>query len=234
MAQKSKTSVSFALPMFNEQDNIIQTIEKIKLIARELTDNFEIVIADDASTDNSWKILQELASKDKSIRPFKLDKNTKFGGAFSTAITQAKKEIIIYTDSDMPVTLSDIKKSYSFINEYDVINGCSTIKKGDTLKRKIMSFIYNKMVQIFFRLNIKDINSGYKIIKRSVIEGVTFISKSPFVDVELFIHAKKKNAKIYQYPLIFNQRVAGASYIARFPVILATLRDLFKVLITMR
>ncbi|MGD2278748.1 MAG: glycosyltransferase family 2 protein [Candidatus Omnitrophota bacterium] len=225
----SENSISFVLPMYNEQDNIVNTVSAIKSLATELADDYEIVIVDDASTDKSGKIIDELASKDGSVRAFHMGENTKFGGAFAKAFKEAKKEIILYLDSDMPVSAEDIKDSFSMIKEADIVTGYSRVKKGDTLKRKIISSVYNFLVQVLFGLNIKDINSGYKIVRKDIVKDLDFISKSPFIDVELFLHAKKKNGRVRQYPLVFHQRKGGKSYIARLPVVWATFVDMIKV-----
>ncbi|MFH1846669.1 MAG: glycosyltransferase family 2 protein [Candidatus Omnitrophota bacterium] len=224
-----RSSVSFVLPMYNEEANIADTVSRIRSLGAEITDDYEIVIVDDASTDNSVKTAQALAEKDSSIKVFEMRKNTKFGGAFSEGFKRAEKDVILYMDSDMPVKEEDIMASVPFIEKFDIVTGVSKIKKGDTIKRKIISGVYNFIVQSLFRLDVNDINSGYKVVRKKVVEDIDFISKSPFVDVELFLHAKKMGYAIYQFPLIFIDRTGGKSYIARLPVIAATFRDMLKV-----
>jgi glycosyltransferase involved in cell wall biosynthesis len=222
-------SLSFVLPMYNESENIRVTIESIRRIAGALTNDYEMVIVDDASTDNSAEIVEQMSREDDKVKLFRLQKNTKFGGAFAKGFKNAQKEVIVYMDSDLPVSIDDIRNSVPLIRDNDIVTGYSKVKKGDTINRKIMSSVYNLIVQALFGLNVKDINSGYKIVKRKVIDNMIFLSKSPFVDVELFIHAKKHGYKVKQYPLIFLSRASGKSYIARGPVILATFLDMLKV-----
>lgn len=222
-------SISFVLPMFNESDNIANTINVIKSLAKELTNDYEIIVSDDASTDASADIVAEMAKTDSNLKLVRLCRNTKFGGAFAKAFKAASKEVIIYMDSDMPVKLEDVKASFPFIKEFDIVTGYSKIKKGDTIRRKIISDIYNFMVRILFDLKIKDINSGYKIVRKTLVDDIKFISHSPFVDVELFLHAKRKKYKVYQFPLIFISRSGGKSYISGIPIIIATFIDMIKV-----
>jgi len=228
-ALKTAPSVSFVMPMFNERENIAGTINKLKSVAGDLTSDYELVVVDDGSSDGSADIVDVLAKNDRRIRSFRLDKNTMFGGAFAECFRRASKDVIIYMDSDMPVGIEDIKASFPFIREADIVTGYSKVKKGDTMRRKFMSLVYNLMVRALFGLNVRDVNSGFKIVRKKFVEDLKFISKSPFIDVELFIHARKKNAKVYQYPLVFCPRAGGRSYIARVPVIMATFRDMIKV-----
>jgi len=226
---KEQFSISFVMPMFNERDNIENTIRMIENISKVITDDYEIVIVDDASTDGSGKIVQGIAERDEKIKSFILEKNTKFGGAFAKAVISATKDVIVYMDSDMPISVEDIKMSIPLINSVDLVSGYSKVKKGETFRRKFISGVYNFIVRGCFGLHFKDINSGYKIVKREAIKDIKFHSKSPFVDVELFLHIMKNRGKIKQYPLVFLPRPGGKSYISRFPVILATLRDIITV-----
>ncbi len=222
-------SISFVLPMFNESQNIEKTIATLKNLAKEFTEDYEIVVVDDASTDASARIVESMSKNDSVIKLFSLKKNTKFGGAFAKGFEKARKDVIVYMDSDMPVKLEDLKASIPLILDFDIVTGYSKIKKGDTFFRKIISGTYNFLVESLFGLNVKDINSGYKVVRRSVVEGIKFVSRSPFADVELFMRAKIKKCTIHQFPLIFMPREGGKSYIARVPVILATFRDMLKI-----
>jgi len=215
--------------MFNEKDNIDRTVSEVKALAGELAGDYEIVIVDDGSTDGSGQIIDTIAANDPAVRAFHMERNTKFGGAFAEGFRRAAKDVILYMDSDLPVRPEDVRLSLPLIDEADIVTGCSKIKKGDSLRRKIISGTYNFLVQVLFRLNITDINSGYKIVRRDLVRDLDFISESPFIDVELFLHAKKKKARIRQYPLVFISRSGGRSHMSSLPIIWATFTDMIRV-----
>ena len=222
------TSVSFVIPMYNEEHGIGDTIAKITSIAREISNDYEIIIADDASSDQSAERVGEIAKTHPNVRLVRLEKNTKFGGALKAGLKHAEKEIVIYTDSDLPIDRTDIKEALLLLDKFDIVTANSKIKKGENMKRIIMSKVYNFLIEFFFKTKIKDINSGFKIYKRKVLIGMELISKSPFVDVEIFVRAMRKNFTIGQYPIIFKNRGEGKSYISRPSVVLATMRDILK------
>jgi glycosyltransferase involved in cell wall biosynthesis len=229
---QKRFSISFVLPMYNESDNIETTVTVLKSLGETLCQDYEIVIVDDASTDASANIVADMANTDKRVKLYRLPKNTKFGGAFAEGFKKASKDIILYMDSDLPVSSEDVASSLPLIDEAAIVTGYSKIKKGDTPLRKIISWVYNKMVRRLFGLDIEDINSGYKIVRKDLVRDLEFISESPFIDVELFLHAKKKGATVRQYPLVFKSRTGGRSHIAGIPFILATFRDMIKVKLT--
>jgi len=214
--------------MYNESRGIANTVKELTRIAKGLTGDYEIIIADDGSTDDSGRIIDRIAEEDSRVKVEHLRKNTKFGGALRRGLNRAKKDIIIYTDSDLPVDYDDIKGAFFLLDACDIVTAFSKVKKGETLKRIIMSRVYNFLIRFLFRTNIKDINSGFKIYKRKVFENMELISNSPFVDVEIFIKALKRNFIIKQYPVIFKHRKAGKSYISRPAVVLKTAADMLR------
>ena len=222
------TSVSFVIPMYNESRAIADTVKKLTQIAKGLTDDYEIIIADDGSTDDSGRIIDRIAEEDSRVKAEHLKRNTKFGGALKRGLNRAQKDIIIYTDSDLPIDSDDIKEALSLLDGCDIVSAFSRVKKGETLKRIIMSGVYNFLIQFLFKTDIRDINSGFKIYKRKIFENMELISNSPFIDVEIFVKALKKNFIIKQCPVIFKHRQEGKSYISRPGVVFATAIDMLR------
>lgn len=221
-----RKSLSFVLPMYNEAANIEDTVVRISALAKEVCDDYEIIIADDASKDTGPDIVSRIASKDNRIKLIRLKKNTKFGGALAAGLKEVSKDAAVYTDADMPVKEEDVKKGLSLLEKADVVTGYSLVLKDTSIKRIFISKMYNFLVQLLFDLSIKDINSGFKIYKSKAIRGLNLISRSPFIDVEIFVEAKKRGFKIEQFGLVFELRTKGASSISRFSVIMRTFRDM--------
>jgi glycosyltransferase involved in cell wall biosynthesis len=220
-------SISFVFPMFNESSNISGTIARASDLAKTLTDDYEIVIVDDASTDGSGDMVDAIASQDKHVKSVRLKVNSKFGGALSEGLRNACKDIVVYTDSDFPAKEEDIIKAIDLLAGADVVTAYSLVIKDSSLKRIIMSKVYNSLVQLLFGLHIRDINSGLKVYKQKVLEGLRLKSKSPFVDVEIFAEVARKGFTIKQYGLIFDLRMGGKSSISRFSVVFRTFLDMF-------
>ena len=219
-------SISFVFPMFNEADNIEDTIRKASGLAKALSDDYEIVIVDDASTDGSPDIVGRLALADNHIKFIRLKTNTRFGGALKEGLRKASKDIVVYTDSDFPAKEEDVKGAINLLEEADVVTAYSLVLKDSSLKRIIMSKVYNFLVHLLFGFKIRDINSGLKIYRRKVLQGLNLRSKSPFIDVEIFAEAIRRNFKIKQYGLIFELRIKGHSSISRPSVVARTFWDM--------
>lgn len=219
-------AISFVIPMYNESANIEETAGRVVRLAKELADDYEIILADDASSDGTGDIADRLSKEDPRIKSVRLKSNTKFGGALSAGLKSALKDIIIYTDADLPVKEDDVKKGLALLDQADVVTGYSLVLKDDSLKRVLMSKVYNFLVQALFGFKIKDINSGFKIYRSKVIKDLHLMSKSPFVDVEIFAEARKMGFSIQQFGLIFDLRTKGVSTISRMSVVARTFWDM--------
>lgn len=222
-----KYNISFVLPMYNEAENIEETIRRISNLANAICDSYEIVIVDDASTDRCGDIVDGLASNDAHLRSIHLKNNTKFGGALKAGLKNTSKDIIVYTDSDLPAREEDIKKTLELLDDADIVTAYSLVIKDASLKRIAISKVYNFLVHLLFGLKIRDINSGLKIYKAEAVRGLNLKSNSPFVDAEIFAEAIKKAFRIKQYGLIFELRTKGNSTISRPSVVAQALWDMF-------
>ena len=222
------SGVSFVIPMYNERRTIEDTARKVISIAKDIFPDYEIVISDDGSTDGSYLAAEKIAYENSRVKVLRLEKNTKFGGALKEGLKHARKEVVIYTDADLPIDANNIREALELLDDADIVNAYSKIKKGETAGRVVMSKVYNVLIQFLFKTSIRDINSGFKIYKRKVLDGMNLISRSPFVDVEIFVRAKRKGFKVAQYPIIFKHRLQGKSYISRPAVVLRTLYDMLR------
>src|SRR3989338_8665417 len=154
---QGRYNISLVLLMYNESANIEEALNRLSNLAREMCADYEIVIVDDASTDGCGDIVDKLSSKDPRIKLIRLKTNTRFGGALREGLKNASKDIILYTDSDLPVKDEDIKKALELLDRADIITGYSLAIKDASLKRIIMSKAYNFLVELLFDLRIKDI-----------------------------------------------------------------------------
>ena len=227
--------ISLVLPMFNEGDSVDFTLQSaIASLDRAFAD-FEIVVADDASTDDCAGQVARWAAKDSRIRLVRLARNQKFGGALRAGLSAGTREYLVYTDFDLPVELASLPRLLENFADADVLTGISSeeVKHVDW-KHIVISRGYNLMVRTLFGLRMKDINFGFKAVRKSVWDRMSLHSVSPFVDAELFIRAARINARIKQIPVPFSQRKMGASHIRRLDVIAQTMLDMLHLRLRLR
>jgi glycosyltransferase involved in cell wall biosynthesis len=226
--------ISLVLPMFNEGPVVDVTLKHaVEELARKFVD-FEIVVADDASTDGCAEKVEQWTRNDSRIRLVRLPYNQRFGGALCAGLQAASKDFLVYTDFDLPIRLDSLPRLLEAFSDADVLTGYSDgDHKYANWKSKVISLGYNSMVRALFGLQLRDINFGFKAVRRSVWEKLQLRSQSPFVDAELFVQAQHLGFRVKEIPVPFVQRQLGASHIRRLDVIAATMLDMAKLRLTL-
>jgi glycosyltransferase involved in cell wall biosynthesis len=226
--------ISLVLPMFNEAPVVDVTLKQaVEGLERRFAD-FEIVVADDASTDGCAEKVEQWTRNDPRIRLVRLPHNQRFGGALCAGLQAASKDFLVYTDFDLPIRLDSLPRLLEAFADADVLTGYSDAgPKYANWKSKLISIGYNSMVRALFGLRLRDINFGFKAVRRSVWEKLQLHSRSPFVDAELFVQARYLGFRVKEVPVPFVQRHLGASHIRRLDVIAATMLDMAKLRLTL-
>lgn len=223
-----KRSISWVLPMYNEIGYIPLTINKIKAILSEIAFEYEIIIIDGGSTDGSVEKLEKLFSSDRSITIIRNCGNKKLGYALRRGFSLATKDIIIYTDFDMPFDFSVINKVIDLIDSCDVIRGYRTGCDNVGFLKKVYTKVYEFIISVFFKIKMRNINFSLKVFRRRLLENIKLKSDGPFIDAEFLIKANKAGYSIKEVGVVYSPRIYGKSNLSSVAVILETLREMVK------
>ncbi len=204
--------VTITVPAHNEAKVLQENILKIRETARSITPNFQIVIAEDGSTDGTEKIAASLAKKYKEIKHLHSDEKLGKGGALRNAFKKFDSDVFVVMDADLsskPECLNDFMKK---INDgCDIVIGSRMAKGAKTrrsFKRAIASRGYNWLARRFFGLNFADLQCGFKAFKGDAIDGVLdkVEENNWFFDTELLVRAKNENYRIEEIPLEWEEK----------------------------
>ena len=226
---KADTAISLVLPMFNESPVVEATLTRALECLDRFFDDFEIVVADDGSTDDSAEKVARWATRDARLKLVRLPVNQRFGGALRAGLCAASNEFLMYTDFDLPVALNCLPQLLHKFSDADVLTGYSdSVPKDANWRSRVISLGYNSLVRGLFGLSLRDINFGFKAMRKSVWDQLASRSCSPFIDAELFIRAQRQGFRVKEVAVPFSQRQLGASHIRRLDVIAATLWDMAR------
>jgi glycosyltransferase involved in cell wall biosynthesis len=228
-AAKTTTTVSLVLPMFNEGPSVETTMRSALEQLDQRFEDYEIIVVDDASTDDCAEQVERWARNDARVKLARLPRNERFGGALRAGFGAAGKEFLAYTDFDLPVPLAELPRWLEEFADADVLTGyAATVVKHPNWHQTVISKGYNFLVRSLFGLRLRDINFGFKAVRRSVIDEVVLRSKSPFVDAELFVRAQRSGFRVKEMAVPFSVRQLGTSHIRRLDVIAWTLFDMAR------
>ncbi|NIO20625.1 MAG: glycosyltransferase [Candidatus Aenigmarchaeota archaeon] len=208
-----KYEISFLIPAFNEEMNIKKVLGDIDSVSRFLgLRKYEMIVVNDGSTDNTKIILESLQKKFNVIKIINFEKNRGYADAFKEGFRVAKCPLIFCTDADGQCNIKELKSLLNVMEKYncDLVFGYRN-KRKDSVGRILISYVFNRLSNNLFSLNLRDINCPFKLFKKRVLDNIQIKSKGFLVDLELATKAKKYGFVIKQTPVTHYPRRAGKS-----------------------
>lgn len=168
----SAIELSVVIPLLNEEANVLHLYSKLKGTLNNLDKIYEIIFIDDGSTDDTFKILDEIHNKDKAVKILKFRKNFGQTAAISAGFTHSQGEIVVTMDGDLQNDPEDIPLLLRKMEEgYDAISGWR-IDRKDPLLKKIFSKLSNWFARHLTKVDIHDFGCTLKAYKREAIEDI--------------------------------------------------------------
>lgn len=226
--KKTKYSLSIFFPAYNEEANVVSSCKQALKIAKKITNDYEVIIVNDGSTDNTGKILDKLAKKYKNFKPVHHKKNQGYGGAVWTGITNSTKDLIFFTDVDLQFNINELKNFIPYIDNYDAVIGYRNPRK-DPFMRLVNAWGWKVLTRILFGLKVKDIDCAFKLFHKEVFDEIYVHSRGAMISAELLIRMQRANMKIKQLPVKHYPRKAGSPTGAKPEVIKRAFKELLEV-----
>ncbi len=200
--------ISVIIPCFNEENTIIKILKKVNE-QRKIFD-LEIIVSDDGSVDKTIKLLEE--KKELYDKLVKSKKNSGKGSAIKKGLELSEGEIIIFQDADLEYDPNDfIKLIRPFLeNEADVVYGSRFI--GSSAHRviyyshRVANFLITNLVNIFTNINYTDVETGYKVFRKKILDQIDLNEKSFGIEIETTMKISKLNPKIFEVGISYNGR----------------------------
>lgn len=209
MAHPTPHRVSVVLPAYNEEQNIVPMVEHALSVLEELCDDFEVIVVNDGSSDDTEQLAGRLVeAHHPRVRLINHIGNQGYGAALRTGFTHARHELVFYTDSDRQFDIAELEYFLPMMAEHDVALGFR-VYRYDTVLRCMLSWVYNRLVSVLFRVRVRDVDCAFKLFRREVLEKTTIECDNFFVDTELVARARKWNFRIAEKGVRHYPRAAG-------------------------
>jgi len=206
------------VPTYNEKENIKTLIDEILKLKIK---NLHIVVVDDNSPDNTWKIVQQISKKNKNVHLLLRKSDKGRGSAGRDGFIYCLKhgaDIIVEMDADMSHNPKYILVMIKELKNADVILGSRRVKGskeiGRSQFRRLVTLIANLYITWMLGIRVKDCNSGYRCFKREVLEKIKpekIESKGPSIVQEVLFKTHLNKFRIKEIPITFINRTKGKS-----------------------
>lgn len=184
MAQNSP-GISVFFPAYNDEGTIEGMVMDALAILPTLTDDYEVIVVNDGSTDATMSILEQLACTSPFVKIVHHAKNQGYGGALRTGFAHACKDLIFYTDGDGQYDVRELMSLFPLMTDaVDIVNGYK-IKRADARRRIILGAIYNRLARILFNLPVRDVDCDFRLMRRRAIQRIHLTSSSGVICTEM-------------------------------------------------
>ena len=166
--------ISVIVPLFNEAESLPELYAWIQRVMNENKFSYEVIFINDGSTDNSWKVIQDLKSKSENVRAIRFRRNYGKSPALFCGFERAEGNVVITMDADLQDSPDEIPELYRMVMEdgYDLVSGWKQKRYDNTFTKNIPSKIYNATARKVTGLKLHDMNCGLKAYRKEVIKNI--------------------------------------------------------------
>jgi len=223
-------SISVIMPAYNEGPNVEQALTKTRDTFESIGSEYEIIIIDDCSVDETGDLTESFANKYPEISCYRNETNLGAGGAFKKGIEHAKKDYVIFVPFDNPITSDDLRAYLPRMGICDIIVGVRVERVGYSPFSRFASFVYNRIfIPCLFNIGVSDVNwiSAYRrnLFADKIID---FRPSRIFFLVEILIIARRKQLIVVEVPSRMIKRAHGKSSSSRIGVMWETFWDMWR------
>jgi len=218
-------SLSVVLPAHNEEANVGIVVHEVLDVVRKLKMDYEIILVNDGSTDRTGEIGRTLARRNSHFRLVEHFPSRHYGGALKAGFAAAKKELIAFLPADRQFAFSEIDRLLEKMNRADIVSGYRANRK-DNFIRRCCGFCWSLVVRMLFGYLCRDIDCGFKLFRREILEHVKLVTDGNPIDTELLAGAKARGYRIAEVETTHLPRTAGKAKGVDLKVILRAFHDL--------
>jgi glycosyltransferase involved in cell wall biosynthesis len=201
------TDISIIVPLYNEEDNVAPLARQVIDALAGVSQSYELVLVDDASTDHTWEKIIHASKADSRVRGLRHGRNAGQSAALWTGFRGSSAPVIMTLDGDLQNDPADLPKLLAGLKEYDVVCGRRANRQDNAL-RKISSRIARAARKFALGVDFQDTGCALRVFKRPVLDRLfAFNGFHRFMPVL----AHSAGAKVCELPVNHRQRVAGVS-----------------------
>jgi glycosyltransferase involved in cell wall biosynthesis len=220
-------SITVFFPCYNEQDNVAKVTRQALQVLEGLGADYEILIVNDGSSDNTGAVADQLAREHGRVRVIHHPRNLGYGAALQSGFRGSSKELVFFTDGDAQFDLTELPPLLPLAREYDIVCGYR-MNRQDNFVRRMNGRLWTKLSNMMFSLHLRDIDCAFKLYKRAIFDDIKMESTGALISTEILARAVRKGYTITERGVHHYPRTAGKQTGGNLKVIWRAFRELWK------
>jgi len=219
-------SITAFFPAYNDGGTIPSMVLTALLTLRRVTDDYEIVVVNDGSSDYTAEVLEEVASRYPELCVIHHPQNRGYGAALRTGFAAATKEWVFYTDGDAQYDPRELTTLVAALDDnVDVVNGYK-ITRHDPISRRVIGWLYHNFVRLAFGFKLRDVDCDFRLIRRSIFDEVELESDTGTICLEMVKKFQDAGYVFAEVPVHHYHRQYGVSQFFNWRRLCRTARHL--------
>jgi Glycosyl transferase family 2 len=219
------TPISLCMPCYNEGEVVEEVLRGALAVLPEFVDEFEILVVDDGSTDDTVAIVERLAADDDRIRLVRHETNRGYGAAFATALRAAHGEWICFTDGDGQFNLLDLPQLLVEAQSADVVVGYRH-RRADNGVRRFNARGWKWLMRGLVGIHVRDLDCAFKLFPRWVVEQLQLTANGACISAEILAQCTHGGLSVCEVPVNHFPRAAGKATGGNLRVVAKAFREI--------
>ena len=215
--------------MYNEEGNIEHAVTSAVAVLAGVTDCYEVIVVDDGGRDRTAAIADRLAAENPRVRVVHHPVNRGYGAALRSGFAAAQYPLVVLADGDNQFDLGELSVLLRGLGKFDIVSGYR-IARHDPVVRRLYAFMYNRLARFLFNIPVRDVNCGFKVYRRDLVERLLpqLRSTGALINVEMLARARKLGATVTEVGVHHYPRETGQPTGGNPGVIVRAFRELLE------
>jgi glycosyltransferase involved in cell wall biosynthesis len=223
-----RPSITACFPAYNEAANLPAVVRATDETLRAVSGRYQIIVVDDGSTDDTPRVLAELAARCPALTSLRQPRNLGYGAAVLAGLRAARTDLVFLCDADDQFDVRELPKLLALIDDADLVTGYRGTRR-DPPHRRINARLWNALVRALFGVRVRDLNCAFKLMRRATLERAglrDMVAAGASVNAELLARLARVNARIREVEVTHRPRVHGRQTGASPLVILRAFKEI--------
>lgn len=217
------------MPAHNESENLRWLLPHVNEVLPVIAESFDVVIVDDGSTDGTGDVARSVAAGlGMRLKVVRHERMSGYGAAVGDGLRAADLDYVAFTDADGQLEVADLARLVPLLKDADLVGGWRETRE-DPAFRSVISGVFNRLVLMTLRIDVRDVNCALKIIKKPMLDRMTLHSRSALINAEMYWKTGRNGGRYAQVGVPHHPRRMGRRSGGRLIPILRASKELIEI-----